>query len=218
MTGPSQSDQTAWTEAVSRVHLSFGELHFHCCRAAFGAGLPWGLAEDAAQAAVWLAQRGHDPAPMLAPALRHLADRTVSTCLKHERTGATLVLAADGATRVSALAAGPSAADWWQVVKHDPAARLVVRHVDVPGWVSACIAARTGDLETGALQAVTPGEVAITADLAGDWRQDVSPTATFATVGRDSWGIVQECFRLSLVASTDASRSAGAGAGLVDTD
>ena len=56
------------------LRLSFGELSFYCCRAAFGAGLPWGLAEDVAITAVWLAQQGRDPAPMLAAALVSLTD------------------------------------------------------------------------------------------------------------------------------------------------
>ncbi len=200
------------------LHLSFGELAFYCCRATFGAGLPWGLAEDAAVTATWLAQQGRDPAPMLAAALGSLSDGAAETAVKHEQSGTGAVLMADRERPLSALVSGPSAADWWQVMKQDPAARLVVRNVDVPGWVIACIAARTGDGSTGTRPSDGPGDVVMSADGSGTRPSGEAAHAGHVTVDPDAWAIVQRHFHLSLVPSTDASRSAGAGAGLVDTD
>lgn len=200
------------------LRLSFGELSFYCCRAAFGAGLPWGLAEDVAITAVWLAQQGRDPAPMLAAALVSLTDDAAETAVKLEQSETGTVLMADGERPLSALVSGPSAADWWQVLKQDPAARLMLRNVDVPGWVIACIAARTGDGPAGAEAGGGPGDVVMPADGRGMESSGAAAHADFARVDLDAWAIVQRHFRLSLVPSTDASRSAGAGAGLVDTD
>ncbi|GJL90109.1 MAG: hypothetical protein DHS20C03_38180 [Minwuia thermotolerans] len=200
------------------LHLSFGELSFYCCRAAFGAGLSWGLAEDVAVAAVWLARQGRDPAPLLAAALVSLTDGAAEPSVKHEQSEIGTVLMADGKKPLSALVSGPSAADWWQVMKQDPAARLGVRNVDVPGWVIACIAARTGDGSTGTRPSDGPGDVVMSADGSGTRPSGETAHADHVTVDPDAWAIVQRHFRLSLVPSTDASRSAGAGAGLVDTD
>lgn len=208
---------------MAELNLSFGELHFYVCRAGFGAGLPWGLAEDAAATATWLAGRGEDPAPMLAAALQGLVDGTVGTAVKHDRGAAEHALAGDGRAPLSALAVGPSAADWWQVLKHDPAARLRVINADVPGWVMACVAARTGMVTQGGHVMDGPGDVVFqAADMSGarDVATDpaIQAQAIQTTVDAAAWAVVQHCFRLSLVPSTDASRAGGAGAGLVDTD
>lgn len=200
------------------LHLSFGELSFYCCRAAFGAGLSWGLAEDVAVAAVWLARQGRDPAPLLAAALVSLTDGAAEPSVRHEQSEIGTVLMADGKKPLSALVSGPSAADWWQVMKQDPAARLVVRNVDVPGWVIACIAARTGDGPADTEADSGPGDVMMPANGAGRRSSGGTAHADLVTVDFDAWAIVQRHFRLSLVPSTDVSRSAGAGAGLVDTD
>lgn len=201
------------------LNLSFGELFFYGCRAAFGAGLPWGLAEDAATTATWLAGRGQDPAPMLAIALQGLVDGTAGATVKHDREAAEHALAGDGPEPLSALAVGPSAADWWQVLKHDPAARLRVTNADVPGWVMACVAARTGMVTQGGQDMDGPGDVVFqAADMSAATDAVTLAPATQATVDAAAWAVVQHCFRLSLVPSTDASRAGGAGAGLVDTD
>ncbi|MDF1734686.1 MAG: DUF3726 domain-containing protein [Minwuia sp.] len=203
---------------MSDLPLSFGELHFYCCRAAFGAGLPWGLAEDAAATAVWLARQGRDPSPDLAAALDSLSDGAAVTAVKHERSATECVLFAGGGNASSALVTGPSAADWWQVMKQDPAARLVVRNVDVPGWVFACIAARTGGAMAADHAADVTGDVVVTANDMIAKASGGKDQLGFATVDQDAWAIVQHHFRRSLVPSSDASRASGAGAGLVDTD
>lgn len=168
--------------------------------------------------ATWLAQQSRDPAPMLAAALNSLSGDAAETAVKHETSGTGAVLMANGERPLSALVSGPSAADWWQVMKQDPAARLVVRNVDVPGWVIACIAARTGDSPADAGADGGPGDVVMSANGSGIKSSGGTSRVGAVTVDLDAWAIVQRHFRLSLVPSTDASRSAGAGAGLVDTD
>ena len=48
------------TPAADVQRLSHGEIVALCTKAARGAGMPWGLAEEAGFAAAWLAERGCD--------------------------------------------------------------------------------------------------------------------------------------------------------------
>ncbi len=206
---------------MTRRHLSFGELHFYTCRAAFGAGLHWGLAEDAAATAIWLARHGLDPAPALARMLRGLRDGTSATTPLLDRQGHQVTLRAEAGRQLSALVAGPSAGDWWDVLAQDPAARLLVSNADAPGWVMAAIAQRRDPGELAPVDGVLdapPGDLRVDHTCFAAAGETMADPPRHATVGAASWAVVQEFFRQSLVPSTDASRVAGAGAGLVDRD
>ena len=52
------------------LHLSRNEIESLCTKAARGAGMAWGLAEEAGYAAGWLTSRGLDGAGLLAGQLR----------------------------------------------------------------------------------------------------------------------------------------------------
>lgn len=68
MAAPDYSDRPA-----PQIRLSRNEVETLCLKAARGAGMPWGLAEEAGFAAGWLAARGVDGASVL---LAHLTART----------------------------------------------------------------------------------------------------------------------------------------------
>jgi len=206
---------------MTALHLSFGELHFHTCRAVFGAGLPWGLAEDAASTAAWLTRCHVDPAPALARMLTDLQQgRSSATPLLFPADGAPVLQAASG-SRLSALVAGPSAADWWEVLSAEPGPRLTVQDVDAPGWVTATVAQRTGLAGAASVRRMMdqpPGDLRVDAALRAMPGADAVAPPQVVTVAADAWSVVHDFFRQSLVPSTDASRQAGAGAGLVDRD
>jgi hypothetical protein len=119
--------------------FSLNEIAFYAARAAFGAGAPWGVAEDAAKACVRLAREGADPAPVLARALEALEARPESARLAAvERDGVRHIEAEDGGV-ASALYAGPALIDWRAV---RDAVRLGA--VDGPALCEALIRAVDG--------------------------------------------------------------------------
>lgn len=206
---------------MATLHLSWGELHFYTCRAVFGAGLPWGLAEDAGFTAAWLARYGIDPAPVLARMLRNLADGSSGSDPLLTRQDDGMVLHGHDDALTSALLTGPSAADWWAVLATDPDARLCLRNVDAPGWVFASIAQRMAYGNPALIRRMMddpPGDLLIDATRWAATDADADARPKVVAVAAGDWSVVQDFFRRSLVPSTDASRQAGAGAGLIDRD
>jgi hypothetical protein len=55
---PTRSGSTAPSGTSGEMHLSLSEISALCTKAARGAGFDWGHAEEAGQAAVWLARAG----------------------------------------------------------------------------------------------------------------------------------------------------------------
>lgn len=206
---------------MASLHLSWGELHFYTCRAVFGAGLPWGLAEDAGFTAAWLARHDIDPAPVLAVMLRKLADGSSGSGPLLTRKDNGLVLHSHDDVLTSALVAGPSAADWWVAMAPESNARLRLRNVDAPDWAMASIAHRTAraiPTKVGQMMDNPPGDLLIDAAVWATIHAGADMQPKVVTVAAVDWSVVQDFFRQSLVPSTDASRQAGAGAGLVDRD
>ncbi|MDF1722623.1 MAG: DUF3726 domain-containing protein [Minwuia sp.] len=206
---------------MTRLHLSWGELHFQVCRAAFGTGLPWGLAEDTAHTAAWLARYGIDPAPQLARLLGNIADGSSATALRLMQRDDISTLHADDQRPLSALVAGPSAADWWDILADRPAAQLKILRGDAPGWVAATIAQRHEIADPNAVRQIVDsptGDLLISDRFWTTTATDGHEMPEVVTVAADDWRVVRDFFRRSLVPSTDASRHAGAGAGLVDRD
>jgi hypothetical protein len=73
---PTASATTYPDRPAADTHLSRNEIETLCLKAARGAGLPWGLAEEAGFAAGWLASQGIDGAAAL---LNHLEGITPSS-------------------------------------------------------------------------------------------------------------------------------------------
>lgn len=225
--------------------LSANEMRFVFSRAAVGAGAPWGLGEEAAGAALWLAAAGFDPALVMAPALIALRDGGSSGRIETIGPRAARSFEVPGGGIASALYAGPALADALAL-----GAGVTLLRVDAPLVVLAALGAMrpegrwyvtidgqaefaldrdrlTSTSEIDAIEALT-GPVSMriagldiephpceTRDLAAG-RADVIERGV--TVGDAGWAVIEACFRNCLVPSSDASRMAGAGAGLMDND
>jgi hypothetical protein len=222
------------------MRLSLNEIEVTVRKAALGAGLPLGLAEEAGAACVWLAAAGLPVAELARAAL----DGAASTELRLVRSpGMTRLLAHGGA--LSTLAAAPSACDL--VVSDAQAPPAVLRMVlDVPALALGQAAVATQ--RSGLSLCLTAGGVAwgfaaglapagrpemnrlatlrscqVTLSRAADAGQPMlSPPAATAHSGVEvdaaQWRVVQALADRMLVSATRHSREHGAGAGLIDTD
>ena len=94
-----------------QIVLSFNEIMFFFTRAAVGAGLPYGLAEDFGRSAIWIAAGGLDPAAISANALKSLDEAQSTISASQTENGAETVLRSSGEKQLSALLAGPSVCD-----------------------------------------------------------------------------------------------------------
>lgn len=92
------------------MRVTLSEIELTVAKAAKGVGLPLGLGEDAGLAARHMAVAGCGAMAVFADALESV-DRKVSTGFVPEHALAGAFVAADGAERLSALWAGPSACD-----------------------------------------------------------------------------------------------------------
>ena len=91
--------------------LSLNEICFYFTRAAVGAGAPFGIGEDFAEASMFLAYLGFDPARAAVPALRGIATGQSSTSLSLRTAEDAIHVESSGAPILSALYAGPAVAD-----------------------------------------------------------------------------------------------------------
>lgn len=120
------------------MRLSVTEVQTLCQRAAAGAGLPFGLAEDGAAAAAWLTTIGFDGVEVFCRALDGmLAGRTGRAKPGVDSERYCLVPAAAGCDS-SALFAGPALADRMLVHAATGGAPLAAHAVDEPLLVLAC--------------------------------------------------------------------------------
>ncbi len=91
--------------------LSLNEICFYFTRAAVGAGAPFGIGEDFAEASKSLAYLGFDPAQAAVPALRGLSCGLSGTSLSLRSEGDAVRVGSPDAPILSALYAGPAVAD-----------------------------------------------------------------------------------------------------------
>ena len=222
------------------VHVSLSEIETTVTKAALGAGLPLGLAEEAGAAARHVAQVGLDPLTAFLPALESLdSGRSAGFAPDAAPAGDFRPAAA----RLSALAAGPSALDL--LAAGEPEVRLLA--LDAPGVVVA-LALRASKRGPGAIRLrrdgraealcrggalllvggtrddlVAAGPCDLTLDVPEACPETAAATET-ARLGEGAeldgalWGRLAALAARRLVAGTEASRLAGAGAGLVDRD
>ena len=125
------------------LKLSLNEVSFYFTRAAVGAGVPFGLAEDFGHWASWLSCSGMDPAEICTTALKSLdsGESGLSVNLS-KRRGRTLLKSTSG-QKLSAIQAGSFACDWIKTtdltsLRH---CRLSVENVDSPFLVAAAVGA-----------------------------------------------------------------------------
>lgn len=181
---------------MAGVKLSLGEVEALCKKAARGAGLPWGLAEEAGFAARWLSAHGLDGAGLL------LADL--------EAGGQTINL---GVALADAPEAGPIP-DAEVPLLLAPFAALVARRqpctLTLPGGSYSFAS-------DGAVSHVSKGGALSIAFGLADGGQSLLGT-TRAVVNEATLQRLTELAARTYAPATEASRLAGAGAGLSDND
>jgi len=202
-----------------RGPLSLSEISFYVTRAAVGVGVPWGLAEDLARTAVYIARGGVDPSPLIVDALSRLDSQTSQSQLVFEDHGDSTELTTEGSGMLSVIFAAPAARDWMIEQHNSGKCDLSVTQLDVP------------DLAVSIVRALTPGtrrwsvgksaDDSIKVSLSKEQGADVSNITGHsggALVDSSAWCIIQTYFAKCLVASTTESRLGGAGAGVNDND
>jgi hypothetical protein len=125
------------------MRMSMNEVLTMCQRAAVGAGLPVGLAEDCAAASVWLETTGLNGVRVFRRALDgYLAGRTTGVTLETGAGRQRLLPMGDGGRGASALFAGPALSDRVAVHGAGRIAGPVEAHaVDEPILALACVVA-----------------------------------------------------------------------------
>ncbi len=226
------------------LNVSLNEISFFVTRAAVGAGAPFGVAEDFANAVRWAARCGLDPAVLALASLQQL-DRSPQSA-RIARDGDGVFTGEDG---LSAAFAGTALADFWPLGGD----ALTARNVESPLLAAAMLAGGEAVSAVvdwpGARIVVDEGRATVSATgrdaLTAPDRVDVSVRATpadgaapegfalspadlEANAGRlveqgvdvdgEAWDGIVTLFRRCLVPSNEQSRMSGAGAGLVDTD
>ena len=96
---------------LSSTPLSLNEIRFYFTRAAVGAGTPFGIGEDFAEASRYLAFLSLDPARAAIPALHGLATGQSSPSISLVSAGTDIKIGCRGKSVMSALYAGPAVAD-----------------------------------------------------------------------------------------------------------
>ena len=210
---------------------SLNEIEAEVKKAVRGAGLAWGLAEEGAKAARWLAARAIDPMPAVIDVLdRHAGGNGISTAITltddgHWKAPAPLCPITFGATLcdharaiiAGGTMAGPVARPLLVIPFAARAARLLGRTVSL---------AMDGDT----LQLSARGEP-------GSWPVDRPDIAAFRCVATDDaamamqhmiasdiaiaadrWARLQAYAGRTYVPANERSRREGAGAGLIDND
>lgn len=189
--------------------LSANEFQSLVKRAGVGAGLATGLAEDVAEAALWLHRNGGDGARTALAALTSFAGTPAEEVC---------VAATDAPSAVDRVLAGL-------------ADEAILKNVDAPELVVGLAGARTVGAE-GALAVISVADGAIiqpTASIARgtDLAIRRAPATAAATAGEPVrrihidqavYDALLTFANKTLVAATEASRRFGAGAGLTDAD
>ncbi len=207
------------------MRRSFNEISGMMKRAAMGAGLPAGLAEDAGRAAAWLCQQGMDGAAIALKAV-----------LSAEGQGGCRFDAASGVfDQATAAIAGPSALDMACAGR-----RVGLRRTDVPAFVAGLAGVAASDRQvaftlegpSGNSVLITPHGIVeaeplpaaasdLTLYLAQDARfpqNDPEPASGGADVDPETWTGIAALAARTFVPASEASRAHGAGAGMTDND
>lgn len=188
--------------------MSLNEVDAMVRKAARGAGLDWGLAEEAGRAARWLCAQGHDGVGTAAKALAGTS---------HDR---------------STFSLGARLADCAADMRNGP---LQFENVSTPqlflpfAAMSAKILQATVEVECNGCLATTDGQ---SLNLSRDF-PDYSSIVTIritdvpvanacrmsrATPNPEDWAQIEALANLTYAPATDESRLIGAGAGLSDND
>ena len=130
-----------------KIILSFNEVMFYFSRAAVGAGLPYGLAEEYGRSSIWIASGGLDPAAFTSNALKSIDEAQSSLSASQTENSAETVLTCSGEKKLSSLLAGPSVCDWISTKDTDSNEdqHFSAKNVDHPFLLAAAV----GSLNSG---------------------------------------------------------------------
>ena len=209
--------------------VSLNEVEGLVLKACRGAGTSWGIAEDAAQAARWLATRNIDWDRSLLEVLRHqptLSRPTlVGSALEPVRSGLLCPLHVGAAVSDLAglhprLAIGPALEPIWLLpfaYRHArPSRQVVVSWTDG----SARLAPDSDACDSLiAVRHLIPQPMTVTVVEAAAWATaSPAPSAKGVTVDPEVWRALDSLAAKTYVPASLQSRLAGAGAGLSDND
>jgi hypothetical protein len=208
---------------------SLNEIEAEVKKAVRGAGLAWGLAEEGAKAARWLAARAIDPMPAVIDVLDRHGGNRISTAITltddgHWNAPAPLCPITFGATlcdharRIIAggTMAGPVARPLLLIPFLARAARLLGRNVSLTMDGDALLLSARG--EPGSWPANQP-DLAVFRCVATDDAAVAMPRiASDISIAPDQWARLQAYANRTTVPANERSRREGAGAGLIDND
>jgi hypothetical protein len=207
---------------------SLNEIDTTLQKAAIGAGLPVGLAEDVGHAGAWLAARGHDGVRAVLMAVRD----GMSTPVIPVKENGRLVFSS---ARIAVC--GPSAIDI--LVGDDSVDEALLLNVDSPLLIIGLVggAAQSYDLEmtigfrNGSNVSLVAGDMVMTGPVPAAGTEaviticktvDKTPTKKITTrrvlVDEEIWHEAHALAARTYVPSTEASHAQGAGAGMLDND
>lgn len=207
---------------------SLNEIDTTLQKAAIGAGLPVGLAEEIGHAGAWLAARGHDGVRAVLMAIHD----GMSTPPIPVKDSDRLVFSS---ARIAVC--GPSAID--MLVGDDSVDEVLLLNVDSPLLIIGLVggASQSYDLEmtigfgNGSKASLVAGDLVMTGPVPAAGTDaviticqtvDKTPTNKIATrgvlVGDEIWHEADALAARTYVPSTKASHARGAGAGMLDND
>ncbi len=213
---------------------SLNEIQIYGLRAARGAGMSWGLAEEAGSAARWLAARGLPGVPALAGLLtqndgrpyQDLAPRPAETWRARSGALCPVCTGAAIADRLDALGENPLVlldVSYPLLLLPFLAGRAKGERPLILDWngLSVVIDARGHRINPGGaetLSAHAASRVQVCQGTAQDAPEPVSPAAGEVDVPDGTWQILQSLALRTYVPATEASRKKGAGSRLDDND
>jgi hypothetical protein len=213
---------------------SLNEIEAEVKKAVRGAGLPWGLAEEGAKAARWLAAHGVDPLPALLDVLdRHAAGENIATAMTQAESGrwraaapiCPILLGASLCDHARALtatgfSAGPVGRPLLVIPFAARAARAMRRPLCIH-FADAEIRLSEHGEPMAKLAAADPADAEglwCDAEEAGAAGTPIPGRMTAAPIGADGWSRLSAYVQRTYVPASERSRREGAGAGLIDND
>jgi hypothetical protein len=202
------------------MQLSLNEMQVECRKAARGAGLAWGLAEETGRAVAWLAQYGVDALPALLDCLRAVS--------VEDRSGDPI----RGGTEMGDLAGKMglggvlSFAEIRQPILFLPFAALSARLINRPvtithsdgAWLLTPEGADRSVLQEVARRSIVTAVTCRAGDMQPSAQQKSPPGMPRVEIDEAIWQRLQDLAHRTYVPASEQSRLLGAGAGTIDND
>jgi hypothetical protein len=213
------------------MSYALNEVEALAKRAARGAGMSWGTAEEAAKATRWLCRNGIDGAGVLSALLDHNQGKAEQDLRPAETSG---TWRAVDAAQLCALLAGAALSDGALKLKD---ASITMQRLSFPALLLPFMASAAAQLncvlvlECDAGSASTDGNLlalsneallqATSADVViriGGLTGNILSQVSRAKPAPEAWDTLNTYAHKTYAPATEASRLAGAGAGLADND